>query len=205
LGNTFGKISGGKLMLHKKTVLSWMAIWAIAACSPAAAPVPTDTAVPTLPVATDTPAATAIIPNTGATAAPTAGATATVIVTSTSTLGGILTDAKGVTLYAFTKDTPGLSNCTGSCATLWPPLTVAQGATVAAGQGVSAAVSTLTRADGTVQVTVNGQPVYYYSEDVNPGDATGQGVGGFWFVLGADGNLVKSASSAPTAAPTTYP
>jgi len=181
-------------MFHKKTLLSWMSIAAvaalvIAACSPAAAP--------------STPEGTAVIPNTGATseATPAAGGggNATIIVSTNSSLGQILTDAKGKTLYVYTQDTPGVSKCSDNCANLWPPLTVNQGETPVAGPGVSGTLGTLTRPDGTLQVTVNNLPVYYWSKDTNMGDATGQGVGGFWFVLDAGGNPVKGTPAAPAA------
>jgi predicted lipoprotein with Yx(FWY)xxD motif len=224
-------------MFHNKTVLSWitvatMAALVIAACSPAPTlaptdtaapppPAPTDTAVLPSPVSSDTPAsatdtplpeATAEIPNTGATAEATPMAAPTIMVSMNSSLGQILTDVRGKTLYVYTQDTPGVSNCTGNCATLWPPLTVAQGETPVAGSGVSSTLGTLTRPDGTIQVTVNNLPVYYWSKDANSGDATGQGVGGFWFVLDPSGSLVKGTSATPAgtsatpaAMPTIYP
>ncbi len=197
-------------MFHKKTALSWIttvavAALVIAACSPAATPaVPTDTAVAPSAVPSDTPAATqAVIPNSGATAAattaPGGGSSATILVTANSSLGQILTDANGKTLYAFTKDQADTSNCTGSCATNWPPLAVVTGTTPTAGDGITVTLGTLTRADGTLQVTVNHMPVYTSASDVNPGDANGQGKGGVWFVLDASGNLVNTMSGTPMA------
>ncbi len=187
-------------MFNKKTALSWMAMvtvaaLAIAACSPAAAP--------------STPEGTAVIPNTGATseATPAAGGggNATILVSTNSSLGQILTDAKGMTLYAYTNDQPDVSNCTGSCATNWPPVTVVTGTTPTAGQGISVTVGTLTRSDGTLQVTVNHLPVYTFASDANPGDVNGQGKGGMWFVLDASGNLVKTMSGTQAAPGGTSP
>jgi len=105
-------------------------------------------------------------------------------------LGSILVDAKGMTLYLFTKDTPNTTNCYEKCATAWPPL-LTEGTPVA-GEGIDAAkLGTTNRTDGTVQVTYGGWPLYYYVKDLKAGDVTGQNVGEVWFVLSADGMMVK--------------
>jgi predicted lipoprotein with Yx(FWY)xxD motif len=98
---------------------------------------------------------------------------------ATSSLGPVLTGPNGLTLYTRTGDTATTSSCTGQCATNWPPLTVATGASASGGTGVTGTFATLTRADGTVQVTYNGLPLYGWQKDAKPGDVTGQGVGGF--------------------------
>jgi predicted lipoprotein with Yx(FWY)xxD motif len=99
-------------------------------------------------------------------------------------------DANGMTLYLFTKDSAGTSNCSGGCASNWPPLTVT-GQPVA-GTGVNASLlGTTARADGSTQVTYNGHPLYYYKADHAPGDENGQGVGGVWYVVSASGDAVK--------------
>ena len=116
-----------------------------------------------------------------------------------SELGSILVDDKGMTLYLYTKDTPGTSDCYGKCATAWPPL-LTTGSPVA-GEGVDASkLDTTTRTDGTVQVTYNGWPLYYYEKDKAPGDAVGQDVGGVWYVLSAAGDKVESGAAAEPAA-----
>src|SRR5438128_2497156 len=81
----------------------------------------------------------------------------------TTTIGGmtVLTNAKGFTLYSFAPDTPASSKCYGSCAVYWPPVT---GAT-AAGQGLPGKVTTITRTDGSHQLTYNGHPLYTYIGD----------------------------------------
>jgi Uncharacterized protein conserved in bacteria len=94
-----------------------------------------------------------------------------------------------MTLYMFTKDTAGVSNCAGGCLTAWPPL-VATGNLVA-GPGVTGKLGFITRADGTKQVTYNDMPLYYWASDMKPGDMTGQGVGGVWFMVPP----IKPASS----------
>jgi predicted lipoprotein with Yx(FWY)xxD motif len=135
-----------------------------------------------------------------ATAAP-ATQGATIMVAQNAALGSILTDEKGMTLYVYLKDTPGVSNCSGDCAGIWPPLTVPQGTTPTAGSGFSGTLGTIQRSDGTTQVTVNNMPVYTWVKDKNPGDTTGQGVGTVWYVLDPAGNVVKTALAAPSATP----
>lgn len=127
-------------------------------------------------------------------------AAATISVRSTS-LGDVLVDAQGRTLYGFTNDVNGTSTCTGACATNWPPLTVAAGWT--AGSGIDRA-NFHTVATGTSSQLVAGRwPLYRFVGDSRPGDVTGQGSEGF-FVVRADGSLFKGAT-APTATPSTAP
>ena len=96
-------------------------------------------------------------------------------------LGDFLVDAKGMTLYMYNKDTPGVSNCVGSCLTAWPAL--AATTDMLAGAGVPGKLGSITRADGAKQVTYNDMPLYYYGGDKAPGDTTGQGVGGVWYMM----------------------
>ncbi len=127
-----------------------------------------------------------------ATEAPAASAgAATVSLGKNDQLGSFLVDDKGMTLYLFTKDTPNTSNCYDNCATAWPPL-LTTGAP-AAGEGVDASkLGTTNRTDGTVQVTYNGWPLYYYEKDKAPGDVVGQDVGGVWYVVSAAGDKVTT-------------
>ncbi len=126
-------------------------------------------------------------PATTAAARQTAG---TVAVASTS-LGDVLVDGKGRTLYAFTKDKGDQSVCSGKCAAAWPALTVTGAATP--GGGVQASLlSTAKQANGTTQVTYGGKPLYYFAGDKAPGDTKGQGLNGVWFVVRGDGSLVQS-------------
>jgi predicted lipoprotein with Yx(FWY)xxD motif len=124
------------------------------------------------------------------------GTPATVGVTST-TLGNILVDAQGRTLYLFQKDSGTTSTCTGACATFWPPL-IAPG-TPTSGSGANASlIGTTKRQNDASQVTYNGHPVYLYTGDHNPGDTNGQGVVAFgagWFALSPSGSQVSSVSS----------
>jgi predicted lipoprotein with Yx(FWY)xxD motif len=115
------------------------------------------------------------------------GATVTVV---SSELGDILADGEGRTLYIFTVDEPGTSNCTGGCLDSWPRF--APGATVA-GEGVDESLLGTISVDDVEQLTVGEQPLYYFSGDAAAGDVNGQGVGGNWFVVGADGTPIESA------------
>jgi predicted lipoprotein with Yx(FWY)xxD motif len=132
---------------------------------------------------------------TAATAAPTTAAQAangTTVAVATSKLGDILVDADGRTLYAFTKDKGDQSACSGQCATNWPALT----GPATAGTGAQAALLSTTRqANGSSQVTYGGRPLYYFAGDAKPGDTNGQGVGGVWFAVTADGELVKAEAA----------
>ena len=111
-------------------------------------------------------------------------------VANTPQLGSFLVDGSGMTLYLFTKDSPGTSTCYDKCATAWPPLLTSGAAT--AGSGVDANMfGTTSRTDGSVQVTYNGWPLYYYEKDKQPGDTTGQGVGSVWYVITPSGNAMQ--------------
>jgi predicted lipoprotein with Yx(FWY)xxD motif len=112
----------------------------------------------------------------GATQAPVAGATATVIAKAIGSQTVLVAGSNGMTVYTFTNDTSGSgkSACSGGCLTKWPALTVAAGTAPTAGDGVTGALATITRADdGTLQVTYNGLPLYFFSGDKAPGDTNG--------------------------------
>ena len=127
--------------------------------------------------------------------------TGTVGVANTS-LGSILVDSHGRTLYLFKADSGTKSTCTGACAAVWPPLRSAGKPT--AGSGVKAALlGTTPRSDGAAEVTYNGHPLYLYAGDKKPGDVTGQGIVGFgaaWYVLSPAGQQIttKAAVSSTT-------
>ncbi|GHH87502.1 hypothetical protein GCM10018793_63530 [Streptomyces sulfonofaciens] len=105
-------------------------------------------------------------------------------------LGPILADQSGRTLYAFTKDKADASTCDAKCIAVWPALSGRQRA--GAGPGADRnLVSGVGRTRGTVQTAYNHWPLYYYAGDAAAGDTNGQGLDGQWFVLGADGKLVK--------------
>lgn len=104
-----------------------------------------------------------------------------------SDLGTILADADGFTLYVFTVDTDGESTCYDDCADLWPPV---PGDSAISPDLDTSIFDTTTRTDGSEQLTVNGQPLYLYTPDTSPGDTTGQGVGGVWFVVDSAGEMI---------------
>jgi predicted lipoprotein with Yx(FWY)xxD motif len=97
------------------------------------------------------------------------------------TIGGtrVLTDGRGFTLYSFAPDTPATSKCYGSCAAYWPPVTGSS----AAGSGLPGKTGTIKRANGSLQLTYNGRPLYTYIGDSAPGQANGNNLdlnGGRW-------------------------
>lgn len=95
-------------------------------------------------------------------------------------IGKFLTDAKGMTLYIFKKDSPGKSACAGPCVEKWPLYFREK---VAAPEEVMAGdFGTITREDGKKQTTYKGWPLYYFAGDKAPGDLLGQGMGNVWFV-----------------------
>ena len=149
------------------------------ACAPQAAPT---AAAPTQP-----PAAKAAPPASGPQATPSGPA---MITLAAGNLGSHLVDNNGMTLYLFTKDSPGTSTCYDKCAAAWPAL-LSAGAPQA-GSGLDATkLGTTTRTDGTMQVTYNGWPLYYFAKDKQAGDTTGEGVGGVWFCISATGDAIK--------------
>ena len=130
----------------------------------------------------------------------TSPASAVVTVASVGSLGDALVNSSGRTLYRFTLDTAGKSACSGSCATLWTPLTVPAGTTqVMAGTGVgNSDLGTITRSDGSLQVTFKGMPLYTYTGDTKAGMASGQGVGGTWFVVTTSAHSAATGTSSPS-------
>jgi predicted lipoprotein with Yx(FWY)xxD motif len=141
--------------------------------------VPSATTTPTqdqAPMATTTPPAMDMATSTTPMMA---GMTTVINLGTSSSLGQYLTASNGMTLYTYNNDTANTSNCSGSCATNWPPYTVQAGLNLAAVSGVSGKMGTISRADGSIQVTYNGMPLYFWANDVKSGDTTGQGVSGF--------------------------
>jgi predicted lipoprotein with Yx(FWY)xxD motif len=103
--------------------------------------------------------------------------------------GEILVDGEGRTLYLFTVDGPNQSNCTGDCLVNWPPLTTS--GNPQAGPGVNAGLlGSTTLEDGSLITTFNSRPLYYWAADSQPGQASGQGVGGVWFVVSPQGEPI---------------
>lgn len=110
-------------------------------------------------------------------------------------LGTVVT-SDGVTLYRFDKDTakPSKSTCNGPCAQTWPPLLSTGGAPTVSGVDAGL-VGTVTRDDGAQQMTLNGWPLYSFAKD-EPGQTTGEGVGGTWHAIAPNGKPAAGAGAA---------
>ena len=119
------------------------------------------------------------------------GGAATVNVRGTS-LGKILVDSRGRSLYLFEKDTGPKSTCFSACASAWPPF--GTNGKPMAGAGVKAPLlGTTTRSDGNPEVTYNGHPLYYYAGDQKAGDTNGQDLNQFgapWYVVSPAGDKI---------------
>ncbi len=113
---------------------------------------------------------------------------------ASSSVGQIVVDGKGMSLYFFTKDVKdsGTSACTEACLAAWPILTTTSDAPTV--DGVTGTVGTIASPDGKKHVTLNGMPLYYYAKDKAPGDVTGQGVGGVWYLVSPAGEMIKGAA-----------
>jgi predicted lipoprotein with Yx(FWY)xxD motif len=114
-----------------------------------------------------------------------------------SSLGKILVDSQGRTLYLFAKDKGTMSSCYGGCASAWPPALTSSAPT--AGTGASAPLLGVTkRTDGTTQLTYGGHPLYRYVADTQPGQTTGQGsndYGALWWAVSPSGAKITSGAS----------
>ena len=141
-------------------ILAFVAAVAVAACGGGASPSPAATADPGTPVPTE------------------AAGGVTLGVATDATAGDFLTGRDGLALYIFTQDEGSTSTCYEECATAWPPLLDP----VAAGEGVGGALGTTDRTDGTVQVTYNGAPLYYFQGDAAAGEINGEGLNDVWFL-----------------------
>jgi predicted lipoprotein with Yx(FWY)xxD motif len=121
--------------------------------------------------------------------------------TAQTALGSVLAGPTGNTVYTLVSAQGTPLPCTGSCLTVWPPVTATAGSSPHAGSGVSA---TLAVDASVMQVTADGAPLYYFSGDSAAGQTFGQGIksfGGTWYAVGANGQPLKSATGA-TATPT---
>jgi predicted lipoprotein with Yx(FWY)xxD motif len=117
-------------------------------------------------------------------------------------LGTYLTDAEGMTLYLFTNDEPGVSNCYDDCAENWPPFTAEEPLSLP--EGVAGELTLIERDDATQQVAYNGMPLYYWANDEAPGDTTGHEVGGVWFVVNPS-EMGATPQATPEASPVASP
>lgn len=114
-----------------------------------------------------------------------------------SRFGQILVDGQGRALYLFAADKTKDSTCYDACATAWPPLLVEKGTAIDAMHGATTSLAgTIARKDGTVQVTYNGHPLYYFVGDKKPGEIECQAVvnfGAAWYVVDPNGNAITKS------------
>jgi predicted lipoprotein with Yx(FWY)xxD motif len=165
--------------------LAGAAALVVAACSSPAAPTPAASDTVQAPtIAAPSEAATVAAPTESAGGTAASASTEYPVTIAQYSHGSYLAGEDGKTLYTFKSDTAnsGTSACTGDCATMWPPWTLGPNEKAVAGAGVLGALATFARADGKMQVTYNGVPLYYYSGDKKAGDTNGYGVDKMWFV-----------------------
>ncbi len=143
---------------------------------------------------TTTPTSAAPAPSSAAASSAPASTSAAELNVAQSTAGQIVVADQGLSVYYFTKDTKdsGTSACTGECLMSWPPVTSTSATPTV--NGVTGKVGTIQTADGKMQVTINGMPIYYYAKDQAAGDITGQGVGGVWYLVAPSGEMIKTAA-----------
>ncbi|NNH06885.1 hypothetical protein HLB10_07220 [Cellulomonas fimi] len=112
------------------------------------------------------------------------------LMTAETSLGEVVVDGEGMTVYYFLQDEPGsgTSACTGDCLMAWPPVLAESEEPVV--EGVTGDVGTIETPDGEHQVTVDGRPVYLFAQDAAAGDVNGQGVNDVWYAVAPDGSQV---------------
>lgn len=110
--------------------------------------------------------------------------------TASTSLGDIIVDGTGMTVYLYDQDTAdsGKSACSGSCATQWPAVKTTK--TMPTVTGITGTIGTIDAVGGGKQVTINGLPLYTYAGDSAAGDLTGQGFGGIWWVVDPAGKKI---------------
>ncbi|MFF3256387.1 hypothetical protein [Actinacidiphila glaucinigra] len=116
-----------------------------------------------------------------------------ILKTAKGSAGIWLTDPAGRTLYLNAKDKKTASDCYDKCAKKWPPLTTTKPVTVTGKYTIPSNIGTITRKDGTKQVTYGGHPLYYYEGDTAPNQIKGQGVDGEWFLIGPIANIMNGS------------
>jgi predicted lipoprotein with Yx(FWY)xxD motif len=132
---------------------------------------------------------------------PTSSSGAATVKTASSSLGQILVDGSGRTLYLYKPDTSTTPTCTGSCASTWPADTTT-GKPQESGLSASMLSTTTRPDDHATQVTFDGHPLYYFSGDAKAGDVNGQGTMGIWYVVSPSGSAITTTTST-TPAPST--
>ena len=136
-----------------------------------------------------------------------ASTTGTVISTQAGSAGAFLTAGSGRAVYLWAKDGMNMSACSGACATAWPPVP-ATGTLTATGGAKASDLGTITRSDGTKQVTYDGHPLYYFVGDSAAGQTNGQGSDNFgakWWLVASSGAKITASSDIAAAAPANAP
>ena len=136
-----------------------------------------------------------------------ASTTGTVISTQAGSAGAFLTAGSGRAVYLWAKDGMNMSACSGACATAWPPVP-ATGMPTATGGAKASDLGTITRSDGTKQVTYDGHPLYYFVGDSAAGQTNGQGSDNFgakWWLVASSGAKITASSDIAAAAPANAP
>ena len=121
---------------------------------------------------------------------------------ATTSLGPVLVDSKGLTVYMLTADTKGHSTCSAQCLQYWPLVPAPAGADIPPVQGISAALATTKAISGASMVTAGGWPLYTFVKDTAPGQVAGEGVntfGGTWYAVSPSGAPVMAAAAPPPA------
>lgn len=153
----------------------------VGACSAAATPVPSSSGAASSPPASAAASVASAAASSAASAAASTGSAPAIATATVGSLGTlIVAGSNGMTVYTFAKDVAnsGSSACTGGCIAKWPALTVPAGTTPTGGSGVTGKIGTITRTDdGSLQVTYNGLPLYFFTGDKAPGDSNGNYTG----------------------------
>lgn len=132
-----------------------------------------------------------------ASSAPPVPTTTSALKAASTSLGQVVVDGAGMTVYTYDADHQGTqaSACTGGCASTWPAV-LANGTPTLV--GVTGTVGTIPAAGGGRQVTLNGWPLYTYAEDTAPGQVSGQGSGGTWWAVSPSGSKITTPASTPS-------
>lgn len=174
-----------------KTRTSWIAVAAVVMLSAAGCAPSDDTSSAEPGTGSESSSSPSESPSSSASPSGDAAAGEPVLSVASTELGDIVVDADGMTVYMFDNDTQGAdtSACTGQCLVQWPPVIVDSESPTAA--DVTGELATIETPEGELQLTLDGWPLYLWQGDAAPGDTTGQGVGGIWWVLDPAGMPIK--------------
>ena len=120
-----------------------------------------------------------------------------------TSLGRVVVDSEGFTVYMLTADSPGRSTCSSDCLSTWPPVAEPSSGTPSS-PDITAKVGEAQATTGSAMLTVGGWPVYTYAQDSAPGDVSGEGItsfGGTWYAIGPNGQPVTGAAGSPSPSP----